>query len=190
MEIQKKQFVGDLNEYAFIQGSAEQKQQQAAQPQQVAAPQPVKARINPKFDWYQNAQFVFVSFKVEGGDKSLAKNAKVTFEKQCLLIQSEDQTINLQLSNEIDTEQSIISPFEKKLELKLKKVQEGVNWITLEPGQGGLVAQATTVPAQAPQQKARPYASQKNWDQIDRDIKKDLENEKPEGDAALNGLFK
>lgn len=56
----------------------------------MAAPQPVKARINPKFDWYQNAQFVFVSFKVEGGDKSLAKNAKVTFEKQCLLIQSED----------------------------------------------------------------------------------------------------
>ena len=107
-----------------------------------------------------------------------------------MLIQSDDQTINLQLSNEIDTEQSIINPFEKKLEIKLKKVQEGMNWITLEPSKGGIVASAAAVPAQSTQTKARPYASQKNWDQIDRDIQKDLEQEKPEGDAALNGLFK
>ena len=39
-------------------------------------------------------------------------------------------------------------------------------------------------------QKAKPYASNKNWDKIDQELKKDLENEKPEGDAALNGLFK
>ena len=36
----------------------------------------------------------------------------------------------------------------------------------------------------------RPYASSKNWDKIGQDLKKDLENEKPEGDAALNYLFK
>lgn len=36
----------------------------------------------------------------------------------------------------------------------------------------------------------RPYASNKNWDQIDREIQKDLDSEKPEGDSALNGLFK
>ena len=41
----------------------------------------MKPKINPKFDWYQNAQFVFVSFKIEGSDKNLAKNAKVSFEK-------------------------------------------------------------------------------------------------------------
>jgi suppressor of G2 allele of SKP1 len=39
-------------------------------------------------------------------------------------------------------------------------------------------------------QKAKPYASNKNWDKIDQELKKDLEGEKPEGDAALNGLFK
>lgn len=48
---------------------------------------------------------------------------------------------------------------------------------------------ATAVPVQQTQ-KPKPYASNKNWDKIDQDIKKDLENEKPEGDAALNGLFK
>ena len=65
-----------------------------------------------------------------------------------------------------------------------------MNWISLEPSKGGLVASAASVPTQSVQTKARPYASQKNWDQIDRDIQKDLEQEKPEGDAALNGLFK
>lgn len=31
---------------------------------------------------------------------------------------------------------------------------------------------------------------QKNWDAIDKDIAKEMANEKPEGDAALNSLFK
>lgn len=65
-----------------------------------------------------------------------------------------------------------------------------MNWTSLEPGKGGIIGQASAVPVQTIQNQARPYASQKNWDQIDKDIKKDLENEKPEGDAALNGLFK
>lgn len=41
-----------------------------------------------------------------------------------------------------------------------------------------------------PSATAKPYSSNKNWDKIDQDLKKELENEKPEGDAALNGLFK
>lgn len=48
---------------------------------------------------------------------------------------------------------------------------------------------ATPVPVQ-PTSKPKPYASNKNWDAIDRDLKEELENEKPEGDAALNSLFK
>ena len=39
-------------------------------------------------------------------------------------------------------------------------------------------------------QKAKPYAGKKDWDKIGQNIDKELENEKPEGDAALNGLFK
>jgi cobalamin biosynthesis protein CobT len=37
---------------------------------------------------------------------------------------------------------------------------------------------------------AKPYASDRNWNAIDKEIKDELENEKPEGDSALNGLFK
>lgn len=117
------------------------------------------------------------------------KETKVTFEKQLIGLNSGGQSINIQLSNEIDSDNSASNASEKKLELKLKKVNDGVNWVALEAGKGGVVSAATAVPVQ-PTQKAKPYASNKNWDKIDQDIKKDLENEKPEGDAALNGLFK
>lgn len=35
----------------------------------------------------------------------------------------------------------------------------------------------------------RPYASTRDWDAIERDLKKDEENEKPEGEEAMNKLF-
>jgi hypothetical protein len=50
-------------------------------------------------------------------------------------------------------------------------------------------AQQVTSVIEAPK-AAKPYASTKNWDKIDQDLKADLDAEKPEGDAALNGLFK
>lgn len=64
--------------------------------------------------------------------------------------------------------------------------------MTLEPKKGAGLIAANPIPVatNADPKATRPYASQKNWDKIGQDIKKDLENEKPEGDAALNGLFK
>ena len=61
--------------------------------------------------------------------------------------------------------------------------------MSLLPGPGTNVAQPVSNKIEAPKQVA-PYASKKNWDKIDQEMKKDLEAEKPEGDAALNGLFK
>ena len=44
--------------------------------------------------------------------------------------------------------------------------------------------------ATKPKSMPRPYASEKDWDAIDRDLKQQEENEKPEGEEALNALFK
>jgi len=62
--------------------------------------------------------------------------------------------------------------------------------MSLLPGPGGVNVGNPVSNKIEPPKKVAPYASKKNWDKIDQEMKKDLENEKPEGDAALNGLFK
>jgi suppressor of G2 allele of SKP1 len=43
-----------------------------------------------------------------------------------------------------------------------------------------------------PNQPSYPTSSKmkKNWDEINKEVTKEMANEKPEGDAALNSLFK
>jgi suppressor of G2 allele of SKP1 len=38
--------------------------------------------------------------------------------------------------------------------------------------------------------KVRPYSSDRDWDAIEKNVVKEEENEKPEGDEAMNKLFK
>ena len=81
----------------------------------------------------------------------------------------------------------------KKIEIKLKKAIENFNWITLESPTGQITGAG--VPMAIPTNTKVPdYPSssknKKNWDNIDTVCEKELKVEKPEGDSALNDLFK
>ena len=99
----------------------------------------------------------------------------------------------MDLTNEIISDQSVKAATAKKIELKLKKSIENVNWMGVEKG-GEAKLLATATPAQIQQAIPPSYPTssknKKNWDEINKTIKKQEAEEKPEGDSALNALFK
>ncbi|RKP02333.1 hypothetical protein CXG81DRAFT_10913 [Caulochytrium protostelioides] len=105
------------------------------------------------------------------------------------------------LTAEIVPEGSRYEVLKTKIELKLKKAQEGVRWPSVEgtPMQGALPATMAPLPsgtsAAAQAAASTPAAvyptsskKPKNWDQIEKAIEAETD-EKPEGQAALNALF-
>lgn len=73
----------------------------------------------------------------------------------------------------------------------MQKSQENFTWLCLEKNQQPKLL-ATAIPTTTEVKPSYPTSSKKpkNWDQIDKDIEKEILKEKPEGDAALNTLFK
>jgi len=115
MERQNTKFVGDINQYAFLKGSApsadttkEAAAKAEAKPagsvniaEKNNAANAVKPHISSKYDWYQNAQFIFLTFKVIG-DKELAKNTKVEFTESSVSLTWNDENITISLAGKID----------------------------------------------------------------------------------------
>lgn len=136
---------------------------------------------------------MFLSFKVSPtAPPYLSEQAAVSFTSHSVSIELGGETIiRLDLANEIVPEESAKAATAKKVEVKLKKAKENVNWMAIEKG-GEAKLIATAVPTVSPTIPSYPTSSKnkKNWDAIDKDITKEEANEKPEGDQALNALFK
>ena len=97
---------------------------------------------------------------------------------------------SLDLANSIDPSNCTWSCTSKRIDLKLKKDIENQNWVGLVAGSGA----ANAIPAVASSGPVPAYPSssknKKNWDALDKEIEKEIAGDKPEGDQALNGLFK
>lgn len=91
--------------------------------------------------------------------------------------------LSLELYDSIIPASSKVEVSKVKVEVSLAKKSIGVQWRDLE--------KAVEVPSglDMPQYPSSSKVK-KDWSQIDRDIEADLKAEKPEGDAALNSLFK
>lgn len=147
--------------------------------------------VDPKYDWYQNMTHVFVSYKIKKGD--IRQTVEVCYGESALTLTNLGvQFVNMKLSNQIVNHLCNFTCGLKKIEIKLKKAIENFNWVSLESPTGQITG--VGVPMAIPTNNVPAYPSssktKKNWDNIDTVCEKELKEEKPEGDGALNDLFK
>lgn len=151
-----------------------------------------EAKPKIKHDWYQTESQVVItiliknapvdSVKIHYGDRSLSVSSAIPNSDS-------EYSLELELAHEVVPSMCFHTVTPSKIEVKLKK-KEGLRWTQLE-GEGKedkvkAIPQAV-IDASGPQQP--PKLFKKDWDKIEKDIKKMEEEEKPEGDAALNALF-
>ena len=97
---------------------------------------------------------------------------------------------SIDLGNPINCAESTYNCTSHKVELKLAKAVKNVNWGGIESGANGVSTAGPSTIVNQGSAPAYPSSSKnkKNWDKVDKEISK--MPDKPEGDEALNGLFK
>ena len=145
-------------------------------------------QIDLAYDWYQNMTHAFVSYKLKKGSDQ-AEKIKVDFQEKQVTLENRDTDevlASIDLSNAIVPAESSLNCSGPRIELKLKKADTTLNWSGIESGT------ATAMPVPTQTQASYPSSNKvaKNWNAIDKEIDRDLNKEKPEGDAAMNDLFK
>ncbi|EGT55191.1 hypothetical protein CAEBREN_26209 [Caenorhabditis brenneri] len=143
----------------------------------------------PRNDWYQTDTDVVLTISKRGVP---LEACRVTLSKDNNLIVKQDEDILFegQLYSEIKKDEITVQCTPSKIELRLPKFSRCERWNSLlKDGQGGPVS-APLASTKAPVATSSSSSSKKNWDAIEKQAVKDEEDEKLEGDAAVNKMFR
>ncbi len=160
-----------------------------------------------KHDWYQTETTVVVEVRLKGctqdkvkADFGSGRNLSVTAP---IPGSSSEYSLELDLAHPVVPEQCSVRVLSTKIEVRLQKA-EGIRWASLEgdgsdplkpaasASEGAKAAAATTTTttttggAGAPKY---PSSTGKDWNRIGAEIEKTLEEDKLEGEQALNSMF-
>ncbi|KAJ8967050.1 hypothetical protein NQ314_003167 [Rhamnusium bicolor] len=156
-------------------------------------PSEAKAKLQLKHDWYQTEEAVVITVLVKNVIHEFLKvgitEANVAVDIS--LPDFEECNLCFNLSHKVIPESSSYKLTPSKIEIKLKKT-EGIRWEKLEgvPSSEGIKA----IPQEPVPQLSGPpsYPTSKkgkDWSAVEKEIKKQEEQEKPEGEEAINKLF-
>jgi len=147
-----------------------------------------------KHDWYQTETAVVVEVRIKNLKK---EDVNIDFQPQSLSVSANltagsEYSLEVDLSHEIVPDKSTYKVLSTKLEIKMLK-RDGLRWTVLE-GEDPLAPPIShPVESKDPSSSSKPPSypgtTKKDWNKIEREIADELENEKPEGEAALNDMF-
>jgi len=140
-------------------------------------------------DWYQTETTVVVEVRIKklSGENVAVEIQEATLSVTVKLPTGSDYSLELDLAHPVVPDQSSYRILSTKLEIKLRKA-EGVRWSALE-GDGSAPLPGGAPPTNQQQKAVKgPYASGRDWNQIDKNLAAEAD-EKKEGEAALNEMF-
>ncbi|XP_048453798.1 protein SGT1 homolog [Rhincodon typus] len=145
-----------------------------------------KAVPKVKHDWYQTDSHVIITIMIKNASKDAVN---VEFSERSVsatvkLSPENDYNLKLSLLHPIVPQYCTVKVLGTKIEIKLKKT-EAIRWEKLE----GFVPDVKHFVPVQPQRYPSSSHCTKNWDKLVMEIKQEENDEKPEGDAALNQLF-
>ncbi|KAJ4711999.1 SGT1 [Melia azedarach] len=156
-------------------------------------PEPISS-AKPKYrhEYYQKPEEVVVTVFAKGIP---GKYVAVDFGEQILSVTidvpgQDPYHFQPRLFGKIIPEKCRYEILSTKVEIRLAKA-ELINWTSLEYSKEITVPQKVNVPLVASQRPTYPSSKNKrDWDKLEAEVKKEEKDEKIDGDAALNKLFR